>query len=262
MEQMKITVIYGQNHKGSTYHLTQNFLESFLKEVHISSVKEGEKTDETDKTNVEKVRIQEFFLPKDLNHFCNGCYACVKNEAKCPFYEEKSLIMKEVEDANLLIFATPNYCMGPTASMKAFLDLTFTYWMSHKPRKSMFYKRALVFATTAGAGVKQAMKPIEKALFYWGVPSINTYGISVQAMNWEMVAVKKKQKIQKDMNHLAKKMSRDMLFEKQRKVPLRMKALFFIMIQMQKKNLGSSAEEKSYWSEQGWLNHKRPWKSI
>ena len=50
---MKIVMIHGQNHKGSTYHIGRKI---------------------ADKIGTEE--IVEFFLPKDLNHFCVGCYAC------------------------------------------------------------------------------------------------------------------------------------------------------------------------------------------
>ena len=62
---MKITLIHGQNHKGSTYHIGKLLAEQF-----------GDSD------------IQEFFLPKDLEHFCMGCYQCIENEEKCPFYRK------------------------------------------------------------------------------------------------------------------------------------------------------------------------------
>ncbi len=30
--------------------------------------------------------ITEFFLPRDLEHHCLGCYACLEDETKCPFF--------------------------------------------------------------------------------------------------------------------------------------------------------------------------------
>lgn len=55
--------------------------------------------------------ITEFFLPRDLSHFCLGCYACLTDETKCPFYEEKKQIADAMEQAELLIFTTPTYGM-------------------------------------------------------------------------------------------------------------------------------------------------------
>ena len=49
---MKIVMLNGQTHKGSTYHIGHQIIEK------ISGNKE----------------IVEFFFPKDFPHFCLGCY--------------------------------------------------------------------------------------------------------------------------------------------------------------------------------------------
>ena len=231
---MKITIINGQNHKGSTYNIVKILVDN------ITCEKE----------------IKEFFLPRDLNHFCMGCYQCVEDETKCPYYDEKYAIMKEVEKSDLLIFTTPNYCFAPSAPMKSFIDLTYTYWMSHKPRACMFDKKAVVISTTAGAGAGAAIKPVARNLFYWGIPWVKKYGISVQAMNWVGVSQKKKEKIEKDIQNLAKKLSQN----KKPKVTIKTKFIFTMMAGMQSAHWGSSPTEKKYWEDRGWLGKERPWK--
>lgn len=231
---MKIVMIHGQNHKGSTYNIGR-----------VLANKIGNEED-----------ITEFFLPRDLNHFCNGCYACIKDVTKCPYYEEKNRIMTEVENADVLIFTTPTYCMAASAPLKSFIDLTFNYWMAHRPRKSMFTKKAIVVSTAAGSGAKRAVNEVKNTLFYWGVPYILTYGISVQAMNWDGVKNKKKQKIDEATTKIAKKILR----KKCVKAGLKTKSMFMLMRMMQKANLGSGAEEKAYWEQNGWLDKERPWK--
>lgn len=231
---MKIVMLNGQNHKGSTYHVGKCLIHNII----------GEK------------EVIELFLPNALNHFCVGCYSCIEDETKCPYYLEKQAIMKEIEEADLLVFTTPNYCMAPSAPMKAFIDLTFTYWMSHKPRECMFYKKAVIISTTAGMGAGQAIKPVKRTLSYWGISYIKTYGTSVQAKNWNSVADKKKVKIEKDMKALGKKLSRG----KAPFVSIKTKMMFKMFAAMQKGNMGSSMTEKVYWEKQGWLGKERPWK--
>ena len=231
---MKIVLIHGQNHKGSSYTIGRKI---------------------ADKINAEK-EITEFFLPKDLNHFCLGCYNCIDDDSKCPFYSEKQKIMAAVENADLLIFTTPTYCMRASAPMKAFIDLTFTYWMSHRPRKCMFDKKAVVVSTAAGVGTGSAIKDITTALGYWGISGITKYGVSVQAMNWDTVSEKNKSKIEKATDKIARKLSTD----KKSKVSIKTKALFDIMRMMQKNGMGSGEAEKEYWQENGWLDKNRPWK--
>ena len=233
---MKIVMINGQNHKGSTYNIGR-----------LLAKKIGSDKD-----------IVEFFLPKDLNHFCLGCYTCIEDDTKCPFYEEKNRIMKEVEEADILIFTTPTYCLRASAPMKSFIDLTFNYWMSHRPRKCMFNKKAVVISTAAGSGAKKAVKDVSDALFYWGIPCIVEYGICIQAMNWDGVSEKKKQKIEKDTTRIAQRLSR----KKRVKAGIKTKAMFSLMRMMQKADLGSGEADRSYWEKSGWLGKERPWRMI
>lgn len=231
---MKVVLIHGQNHKGSSYHIGRMI------------------ADKMQGTN----EITEFFLPRDLNHFCLGCYNCIEDDEKCPFYDEKRKIMDAVEAADVLIFTTPTYCMHASAPMKSFMDLTFTYWMVHRPRKCMFSKRAVVVSTAAGTGMKSAIKDITNTLFYWGVPYIKSYSVAVQAMSWDGVSDKKKAKIEKDTAKLAKKLSSG----KKPSVGIKTRFMFKVMGGMQSAGWGSSPVEKEYWEKNGWLGKKRPWK--
>ena len=92
---MKIVLIHGQNHKGSSYHIGRMI---------------------ADKINVEK-EVTEFFLPRDLNHFCLGCYQCIEGDKKCPFYEEKKVIMDAVEAADVLI-SNANLCLRHSVQVR------------------------------------------------------------------------------------------------------------------------------------------------
>ena len=231
---MKIVMINGQNHKGSTYNIGR-----------LLAKKIGSDKD-----------IVEFFLPKDLNHFCLGCYTCIEDDTKCPFYEEKNRIMKEVEEADILIFTTPTYCLRASAPMKNFIDMTFNYWMSHRPRRCMFNKKAVVISTAAGSGAKKAVKDVSDALFYWGIPCIIEYGICIQAMNWDGVSEKKKQKIEKDTTRIAQRLSG----KKYVKAGIKTKAMFSLMRMMQKAGLGAGEADRSYWEKSGWLCKERPWR--
>ncbi|MDD3920584.1 MAG: NAD(P)H-dependent oxidoreductase [Eubacteriales bacterium] len=233
---MKICIIHGQNHKGSTYHMGRLLIDRLPGEQDVT----------------------EFFLPRDLNHFCLGCYSCLNGDENCPYYAEKRAIMEAVEQASLLIFTTPKYCLGPSAAMKAFMDLTFTYWMTHRPRACMFQKRAVVLSTSAGAGNKGPIAMVKNALIYWGVPEVKGYGARVAAMNWEGVAGKTKQKIERDITKLAKAVSRP----GKPRVGIKTRFLFFMMGGMQKAGWGSAPLEKVYWEENGWLGKKRPWKQA
>lgn len=229
---MKIVIIHGQKHKGSSYHIGRMLAEKI------------------DPDNI----IAEFFLPKDLEHFCLGCYRCVEDEQACPFYAEKRAIMDKAESADLLIFTTPTYCLRASAPMKAFIDLNFTYWMPHSPRKTMFGKKAVVVSVAAGVGMKSAIKDVSTALLYWGVPYVKSYGAALQAANWEQVSDKKKAKLERDTAKLAKSISSAKV-----KVGLKTKGLFHIM-RMMIKTYDDTSSEKKYWRDNGWLGKDRPWR--
>lgn len=231
---MKIVIIHGQNHKGSTYHISRMLSEKL-------AINDD---------------IIEFFLPKDLNHFCKGCYQCIEDERKCPYYSDKKHILDAMEQSELFIFATPNYCMAPSAPMKSLLDLFFDYWMTHRPKEWMFSKKAVVISTTAGMGANASIKIVKKSLLFWGIPYIKSYGVSVQAMNWNMVKSKKKEKIEVDINKLAKKIDKVGM----PKTGIKSKFIFNMMANMHGAGWDASPTEKQYWEKHGWLGKTRPWR--
>lgn len=231
---MNIVMLNGQNHRGSTYWTAKQIADRIPGE------------NET----------EEFFFPKDLGRFCLGCYRCLKGEENCPYHEEKLPLLKAVEKADLIIVTTPTYCMHVSAPLKAVIELTFGYWMSHRPQKCMFSKRALVVSTAAGTGTKSAMKDVCDALFYLGVPEVIKYGVSVQAMDPDGIPEKIKEKIGRDAEKIAARLGRS----GKPSPGIRQKFMFNMMRLMQKKGWGSGESEKAYWEQTGWLGSGRPWK--
>ena len=229
-----IVMLNGQNHKGSTYHIGRMIADKITGDH----------------------EIREFFFPRDLNHFCMGCYQCIEDEKACPYYGEKKIILDAIEEADLLIVTTPTYCMHVSAPLKSLLDMLFDMWMVHRPKKYMFEKRAVIVSTSAGASTKSAMKDVEDSLFYMGVPSITKYGIAVQAMNWDGITESKKEKIDKDTTKIARRLSKG----KKPRVGIKTRFIFNMMRMMQKNGWGSSPVEKLYWEQNGWLSNGRPWK--
>ena len=230
---MKIVMLNGQNHKGSSYHMGRSIIDKI----------EGEK------------EVREFFLPRDLDHFCLGCYRCIEDAAACPCYGEKRVILDAMDEADLLVVTTPTYCLHVSAPLKAFIDLTFDLWMAHRPMASMFTKRALIVSASAGSSTKSALKDVQDALFYMGVPEITRYGLAVQAMNWQGVPDRKKARIDRDTGRIARKLS----LAKTPRVGIKTRFMFRVMGMMQKKGWNSSPVETAYWKEKGWLDGKKPW---
>ena len=66
----------------------------------------------------------------------------------------------------------------------------------------------MVISTAAGAGAKKAAALCSDVLFNWGIPKIYTYGINVNAFDWEHTPSKKKTQIQRKTDFLAKEISK------------------------------------------------------
>lgn len=115
----------------------------------------------------------------------------------------------------------------------------------------------MVISTAAGAGAKKAAALCSDVLFNWGIPKIYTYGINVNAFDWEHTPSKKKTQIQRKTGFLAKEISKN----KTVRPGIKLRLMFSLYRGMQKANWGTSPEEKEYWKKQGWLENARPWKN-
>ncbi len=229
---MKITVINGQNHKGSTYNMGRIIAEKLSGEV------------------------TEIFLPRDFGEFCCGCINCIaKSETLCPHYEKLKPITESIDSADVLIFTTPVYVYHCTGQMKAFLDHYGWRWMVHRPEEKMFSKQGIILSTAAGAGMKSANKDIKDSMLFWGVGRIYTYGAAVAAVEWDGVKQEKRAKIDKQLDKIAcqvKKRYGNV------KLNFKAKGLFYVMRSVHKK--GFFQNDAKYWKEKGWLGKVRPWK--
>ena len=154
---MNIVIVHGQNHKGSTYRIARMLAEKIGGE------------------------ITEFFLPRDFGEFCTGCTQCFTvSETKCPHYGKLSPITQALDNADVIILASPVYVYHATGAMKAWLDHYGYRWMVHSPEASMFRKQGVCMTTAAGAGMKTANRDMADSLFFWGVARIYRYGLGTR----------------------------------------------------------------------------------
>lgn len=231
---MKVAIISGTNHKGSTYSIGRMVADKLTGADSIS----------------------EFFLPRDFDEFCLGCTTCFgKGESKCPHYEKLRPITEKIDAADVVILTSPVYVYHATGQMKALLDHYGWRWMVHRPEEKMFGKQAVVVATAAGAGMKSTMKDMADSCFFWGIPKTYKLGKAVRQINWNDVSPKIKQALEKETDAVAGKIKR-----RNGKVRpgLKTKAFFSIMRMIQRS--GWNKADMDYWNEKGWLGKKRPWK--
>lgn len=128
---MKIVIIHGQSHKGSTCMVARE----------LAAKVGGE--------------LREFFLPRDFHQSCMGCYTCFQTDlSHCPHYNELEPLVTAILEADLLILASPVYVYHATGPMMSFLDHFGTWWVVHRPLADMSRKQAVAIATAAGGGMK------------------------------------------------------------------------------------------------------------
>lgn len=229
---MKTVVIHGQSHRGSTYHIANEL-----------ALKIGGD-------------LKEFFLPKDFGEFCCGCFKCIlETETKCPHFEKINSITQAMDEADVIILASPVYVMHASGSMKAFLDHYGYRWMVHRPEESMFSKQGVCISTAAGAGMKSTNKDMADSLLFWGVAKIYKYGKAVSATNWQEVSEKNKNSIDKATSSIAEKIIKNYGKEKPA-----MKTKFIFNIMRLSQNKGWNEVDVNYWKAKGWLGKDRPWK--
>ncbi len=230
---MKITIIHGQSHKGSTYNMARM----------LAGKLGGE--------------VKEFFLPRDLSEYCVGCTGCImKSEKSCPHYERLRPITEAIDSADVLIFASPVYVFHVTGAMKTLLDHYAYRWMLHRPEPSMFVKQAVCISTAAGSGTKTANKDIYDSLFWWGVGKIYSFSSVVAAMNWESVSNSKKAEADKALGAIARKIRKNC---GRVKPGLKTRGVFFFLRRLHKAKI-LTLNDRQYWKKMGWLDGGRPWK--
>lgn len=235
---MKITVINGNMRHGSTWHCMDLLRQQISK--------------------LEMVKVTEFSLPKDMPHFCNGCFACIYHgENTCPHSEVVSPIVTALTEADLIILTSPVYAMDVSGQLKALLDHLCFMWMSHRPNPKMFNKVGLTINTTAGAGLSTATKTMQNSLKFWGLKRVFTLKSAVSAMKWDDVTPKKQAQLEKQTAALAKRIVKSVNSIEKIPSPFFRRFFFFLMTGMMKKNTWNPTD-KNHWESQGWLTGTRP----
>ena len=224
---MKIAVIHGQAHHGNTYGLTHMLLDR----LHC------------DKEDIFEVNVNKISP-------CAGCVQCIlKDEKLCPQREIMEPIVKALDDADVIILASPNYCMGMTGQLKSFCDHLGYRWLSHRPAAGMAGKIGVAVVTTAGAGAGKTAKSICQQLLWWGVGRSYRLPFAVHAEDLSKISAKQTASLERRVSALAAKINAG---AGQSKAGFKAKTMFAVMTWMHRK-MAWSPLETAYWKEQGWI---------
>ncbi|SDM59144.1 flavodoxin family protein [Acetanaerobacterium elongatum] len=234
---IKVAVIYGNMHEGSTWNCVR-----LLKEA----LSEREKTEFT-----------EFYLPRDMQGFCNGCFSCFMNgEQTCPHSEQVQPIVSALEQADVILLSSPIYALDVSGQMKTLLDHLCYMWVSHRPNPLMFSKVGVSVTTTAGAGLSHAAKTLNNTLTYWGVKRVFSLKGRVAASKWAEVSEKNQAKLKRQTARMADGILKAVHNEKMR--PKLFLRIMFGMMRGAMKNNTWCIRDHDHWKNHGWLDGKNP----
>ena len=142
---MKIAVVMGSPRKRDGH--------SIIRKIQAILEQHGEA--ELDMINCRDAELEE----------CRGCDLCMqKGEQYCPIKDGLADIVRRMERADALIFASPVYAMQVTASFKRLVDRLA--WLFHRP--SLVGKPALTLVTTGGGGIRPTARYLEMTAVGWG----------------------------------------------------------------------------------------------
>ena len=98
---------------------------------------------------------------------CIDCRKCKKDELVCVIDDDMQAIYPKIDDADLLVYGTPNYWYGPSANMKLLMDRMRPYGANKKLKG----KKAVVISP-AGEGPSACGPLVEmfrKSIEYLGM---------------------------------------------------------------------------------------------
>jgi multimeric flavodoxin WrbA len=131
-----VEVLVGSPRKNGNTSIMANYLQDNLKKEGISS-------------NIS------FLYDIEIKP-CTDCRACKKGNMNCVLKDEASLLYSRMEKADIIVFGTPIYWFGPSATMKLFIDRLRPYYLSNK----LAGKKAALLLP-AGEGAKDCDLTIE-----------------------------------------------------------------------------------------------------
>ena len=152
--------------------------------------------------------------------------------------------------------------MHTTGAMKSFLDHMAFRWMPHRPHPAMFSKRAVIISQCLGAGAKSASKDIKDSLAWWGISKIDVFTTRLMSdISWDKLPQKKQIKIENKVKKFSNKLAR-INYTRPARAKFSTKIKFYMCRMIQKSIRKKQVEslDCEYWTEQGWLANKRPWK--
>jgi multimeric flavodoxin WrbA len=242
---MKITILYGNTRKETTFHLVDTAKSELIRVAG------------------EHVIFEEYSFPRDMPHPCSGCFLCLeKGVSYCPHAALTQPIIESLAGSDGILLATPVQSLDISSAMKSFLDHMCYMWLPHRPDERMFTKAVMCISQTAGAGHKNALKTLQKHAKYWGAARIYGYCTRALASRWAYISDKEKAKMTKEVQKTTRHFAKAVAARSTMRPRLFTRLMFFVMGKMISgyKENDLQYTDTLYWRDKGWLSGKSPFK--
>jgi multimeric flavodoxin WrbA len=118
----------------------------------------------------------EYVFLKEMNvQPCRGCFVCLtKGDEFCPLKDDREMLVMKMQQADGVIFATPNYSLQVSAIMKNFLDrIAYTL---HRP--CFFSVKCTAIVTQGAIGAKKILGYFKDVAAFTGFEYVPGMGVT------------------------------------------------------------------------------------
>jgi len=183
---MRIVAALGSpNKNGNTSHLLNSYLEG-IKESH------------------KDVSIDSVFLNELNIGYCQACNLCkIRKEKKCVIKDDMIPLYEKVQNADLLIIATPIYWWNMTAQTKTFIDRLYALQYENRIMKGKKFSFLTTFAApdSESSGAEIVKQNFQRMTDFTGMDFIHYFGVTSDA---EKKPLSKNYKVLNDVKQLGK----------------------------------------------------------
>jgi len=143
---MKILTLFGSPKlKGNTNKILEMIIKDF-------------------KDNIEYKRIN---LSKLKIDHCMGCNKCNVGDFECIYKDDMDYVNKSIEDADLIILATPIYFNSMTSIMKVMIDRCQRLYNMKVNNNIVFKEKKGIIIATAGSSNSESFEALENISKYF-----------------------------------------------------------------------------------------------
>lgn len=83
-------------------------------------------------------QVEKIFLRSKKVTFCNACYYCKDHDGQCAIQDDMGEILDKMQEADVIVMASPVYFYSIDAQMKAVIDRCVARW-TNIPDKEFYY---------------------------------------------------------------------------------------------------------------------------